>query len=52
MHTHRITSKTTVPQPRTVNLELLQLVAEKRLSTIQEEIILSLATNLLQEQAA
>ena len=44
--------KTTVPQPRTVNLELLQLVAEKRLSTIQEEIILSLATNLLQEQAA
>jgi len=52
MHTHRITSKKTVPQPRTVNLELLQLVAEKRLSTIQEEIILSLATNLLQEQAA
>jgi hypothetical protein len=65
MHAQRITGSKTVnpiltkafngqtkPQPRTVNLELLELVAEKRLSTTQEEIILSLATNLLQEQAA
>ena len=65
MHAQRTTGSKTVnpiltqafsgqtkPQPRTVNLELLELVAEKRLSTTQEEIILSLATNLLQEQAA
>jgi|TARA_B110000114_G_scaffold68068_1_gene72199 hypothetical protein len=38
--------------PRSINLELLELIAEKRLSKTQETIILSVANNFLQEQAA
>jgi DNA-binding Xre family transcriptional regulator len=40
------------PETRSINLELLELIAEKRLSKTQETIILSVANNFLQEQAA
>ena len=39
-------------ETRTINITLLELIAEKRLSKIQETLILSIANNFLEEHAA